>query len=189
MRRQLRPALVAILVFTTLVGLVYPVVVTGIAQVAFGERADGSPLRVEGEVVGSSLLAQPFDGPRWFQPRPSAIDHDATTSWGRNLGPTNPELLGAVAAATDAYRLANRLPTGTAVPIDAVTASASGLDPHISPRNARLQAPRVADERGLPVDVVLALVDDHTEGRTLRVLGEPRVNVVTLNAALTTLSG
>lgn len=189
MGRQLRPAVAALAVFTVLLGVVYPLVVTGIAQVAFPDQADGSPVRVDGRVVGSSLLAQPFDGPGWFRPRPSGVDHDATSSGGRNLGPTNPQLLARMSGAADAYRRDNALPVGAPVPIDAVTASGSGLDPHISPRNARLQAARVAQERGLPVEQVLALVDRHTEGRTLRALGQPRVNVVTLNAELATVTG
>lgn len=184
MLRQLRPAVVVLAVFTVVTGLAYPLLVTGIAQVAFADAADGSEIVIDGEVVGSELVAQPFEGEEWFQPRPSAAGYSAAASSGSNLGPTNPELLAEIATRTDDYRERNDLDPGMPVPIDAVTASGSGLDPHISVRNARLQAPRVADVRGLDVDVVLDLVEDHVERRTLGVLGEARVNVVSLNAAL-----
>ena len=188
MLRQLRPALVAIALFTALTGIVYPLFVTGIAQVAFADAADGSEVVVDGRVVGSSLVAQPFDGDQWFHPRPSAVDHDAAASGGANLGPTNPELLAQIDAFADEYRRRNQLAAGTPVPIDAVTMSGSGLDPHISPRNARLQAARVARARGLGREDVLALVAGHTESRTAGILGEPRVNVVDLNATLERLA-
>lgn len=188
MLRQLRPALVAVAIFTALTGLAYPLAVTGIAQAAFGPQADGSRVEVDGEVVGSSLVAQPFEGDEWFHPRPSAVDHDARSSGGSNLGPSNPELLERIEAWADEYRDRNDLAAGTPIPIDAVTMSGSGLDPHISPRNARLQAPRVAAARGLGDDQVLALVEDHTERRTLGFLGEPRVNVVSLNVSLERLA-
>ncbi len=187
MRRQLVPALRILAVLTVLCGLLYPLLVTGVAQAAFGDRADGSLVRnAQGEVVGSSLLGQAFDGDEWFQPRPSAAGdgYDGSSSGSSNLGPTNPELLDAVAERVAAYRTANDLAPDAEVPVDAVTASGSGLDPHISLANARLQAPRVAEARGLPLDDVLALVDEHTDGRSLGFLGEPGVNVVTLNLAL-----
>lgn len=187
MRRQLVPALRILAVLTVLCGLLYPLVVTGIAQAAFGDRADGSLVRdADGEVVGSSLLGQAFDDDEWFQPRPSAAGdgYDGASSSSSNLGPTNPELLDAVAERVAAYRKANGLAPDAEVPVDAVTSSGSGLDPHISVANALLQAPRVAEARGLPLDEVLALVDDHTDGRSLGFLGEPGVNVVTLNLAL-----
>lgn len=184
MVRQIRPALVMLVLFTALTGLAYPLMVTGIAQVAFGQRADGSTLEIDGEVVGSSLVAQPFDGDEWFHPRPSAVGHDARGSGGSNLGPSNPELLDQMETWADGYRDTNDLPDGVPVPIDAVTMSGSGLDPHISPRNAHLQAPRVAAARGLGPDEVQALVEEHTERRTLGFLGEARVNVVALNVAL-----
>lgn len=188
MFRQLRPALVAVALFTVLTGVAYPLFVTGIAQVAFDQSADGSEIVIDGRVVGSSLVAQPFDGDEWFHPRPSAVDHDASSSGGANLGPSNPELLAQIEAWADEYRQRNQLPEGTPVPVDAVTMSGSGLDPHISPRNARLQAPRVADARGLGTDEVLALLAEHTASRTAGFLGEPRVNVVDLNAALERLA-
>lgn len=189
MLRQLRPALVALALFTVLTGVAYPLLVTGIAQVAFGRQADGSHLVVDGEVRGSELIAQPFEGDEWFQPRPSAVDHSAAGSGGSNLGPTNPDLLAAIDERARTYRERNGLGEDAPVPIDAVTASGSGLDPHISPRNARLQATRVAAVRDVPVEDVLALVERHTEGRSAAVLGEPRVNVVTLNAGLLRLPG
>lgn len=188
MLRQLRPAVVALALLTVLTGIAYPLAITGVAQVAFDDHADGSEIVVGGEVVGSSLLAQPFAGDEWFQPRPSAVGHDATSSGGANLGPTNPELLDQIEQRAEDYRRRNRLAAGTPVPIDAVTASGSGLDPHISPRNARLQAERVSDARGMHVADVLDLVEEHTEGRTAGFLGEPRVNVVALNVALAGLA-
>lgn len=188
MLRQLRPALVTLVLFTALTGLVYPLAVTGIAQTAFPSEADGSEITLDGEVVGSALIAQPFSGEEWFHPRPSAAGYDASASSGSNLGPTNPALLAAIADRADRYRDDNDVPAGTPVPIDAVTASGSGLDPHISPRNGRLQAARVAAARGMGVEEVLALIEAHTESRTLGVLGESRVNVVTLNADLAQLA-
>lgn len=188
MLRQLRPALVAVVVFTVLTGIAYPLTVTGVAQVAFPGPADGSEIELGGAVVGSKLVAQPFEGTEWFHPRPSAIGHDARTTGGSNLGPTNAALLDQIEASADRYRQRNDLADGARVPVDAVTMSGSGVDPHISPRNARLQAPRVADARGLDVREVLALIDEHTERRTLRILGEPRVNVVALNVALARLA-
>ncbi len=182
MRRQLLPALVAFLALTVLTGVVYPLAVTGVAQVAFPSRADGSLVERDGRVVGSRLIGQGFDGAEYFQPRPSAAGdgYDAMSSSASNLGPTNQDLLDAVEERRAAYREAN----AADAPVDALTASGSGLDPHISPANARLQAPRVADARGLPVDDVLALVEDHTDGRSLGFLGEPGVNVLELNLAL-----
>lgn len=189
--RQMRPAVVAIVVFTVGLGVVYPLVVTAVGQTAFSDRADGSLVRRDGEVVGSELLGQSFESPEYFHPRPSAAGdgYDAAASGGSNLGPTNTELLDVVAARAAAYRAENGLDAAAPVPVDAVTASASGLDPHISVANARLQSPRVAAVRGLSVDVVLALVEAHTEGRALGVLGEPGVNVLLLNLALDDLPG
>ena len=187
MRRQLLPALKALAVFTVLVGLAYPLAMTGLAQLAFGEKANGSLVRDgDGAVVGSALLGQSFEDPGHFHPRPSAAGdgYDATSSGASNLGPTNPELVELVTKRSAAYRRANGLPAGADVPVDAVTASASGLDPHISVANARLQAPRVARERGLPLPTVLGLVDDHTERRSLGFLGEEGVDVLVLNLAV-----
>lgn len=184
--RQLRPALVAVVLFTALCGLAYPLLVTGVAQVAWGDNADGSLIERDGAVVGSALIGQPFTSPQYFHPRPSAAGdgYDGAASSGSNLGPTNPDFLATVAERVAAYRAENGLADTELVPVDAVTASGSGLDPHISVRNARLQAPRVAAERGLEVDEVLAAIDEHTTQRPLAILGDPGVNVLELNLAL-----
>jgi K+-transporting ATPase ATPase C chain len=185
-RRQLVPALVAFLVLTLLTGVAYPLAVTGIAQVAFPGRADGSLVERDGVVVGSRLIGQQFAGARWFHPRPSAAGdgYDAMASSASNLGPTNPVLLDDVRRRAAAYRRENGLPPGAPVPQDAVTSSGSGLDPEISVANARIQAARVARARGLPLANVLALVAQHTDGRALGFLGEPGVNVLELDLAL-----
>jgi potassium-transporting ATPase KdpC subunit len=185
-RRQLVPAVVAFAVFTVLTGIAYPLAVTGVAQVAFPGQADGSLVERDGVVVGSRLIGQSFTGPRYFHPRPSAAGdgYDAMSSSASNLGPTNEDLLSSVQERVAAYRSENGLSADQKVPVDAVTASGSGLDPHISAANARLQAARVAQERGVPLDDVLSLVDEHTEERSLGFLGEPGVNVLELNLAL-----
>ena len=184
MRSQLLAAVRVVAVLTVLLGVLYPLAVTAVAQVAFDHEADGSLVEHDGRVVGSSLLGQGFTEPRYFHSRPSAIDQTLVVSGASNLGPTNPELLARIEDAGVAYREQNGLDADATVPIDAVTTSGSGFDPHISVANARLQAPRVADERGLAVDEVLDLVDEHTEGRSLGFLGEPGLNVLTLNLAL-----
>jgi K+-transporting ATPase ATPase C chain len=191
MRRQLFPAFMMMVVFTVITGLAYPLAVTGIAQGLFNDNADGSQVEnTDGEVVGSSLIGQSFGEPEYFHPRPSAAGdgYDGSASSGSNLGPTNDDLLSDVEERADAYRDENVLDADVEVPVDAVTASASGLDPNISVANARLQAPRVAEERGLDLDTVLKLVDDHTSGRDLGFLGEKRVNVLELNLALDEVS-
>jgi K+-transporting ATPase ATPase C chain len=189
--RQLRPALLVAIAVSVIFGLAYPLIVTAIGQVAFNDNADGSLIEVDGVVVGSELLGQAFNSPAYFQSRPSAAGtgYDGSASSGSNLGPTNPELLTSVEERVAAYRQANGLSSDDAVPVDAVTASGSGLDPAISVANARLQANRVAAERGLDPADVLALIDDHTIDRTVFVLGEPAVQVVALNLALDALSG
>jgi K+-transporting ATPase ATPase C chain len=187
MRRQLLPALLAVLVFTLLTGIVFPLAVTAVAQVGFGDRADGSLIERDGVVVGSELLGQNFASDVYFWPRPSAAGadgYDGAASGGSNLGPTNEDYLAEVEQRVADYREVNGLSDDVAVPVDAVTASASGLDPHISVANARLQASRVADARGLPVEEVLALVDDHTDDPALGFLGDRAVNVLELNLAL-----
>lgn len=185
-RRQLIPAIVAFLAFTVLVGLLYPLAITGIAQVAFPSQADGSLVKQEGKVVGSSLIGQNFSGPQYFHPRPSSAGdgYDAMSSSASNLGPSNPELLREVRKRLRLYRVENGLPPSQEVPADAVTGSGSGLDPMISPENARLQAQRVANARGMTLDQVMALVRAKTTGRSLGFLGEPGVNVVELNLTL-----
>lgn len=188
--RQLRPALVSVFVFTVLLGFVYPLVATAIGQVAFNHQVNGSLIERNGKVVGSELIGQTFTSPQYFHSRPSAAGagYDGSASSGSNLGPLNPDLLAAVADRVAAYREENGLGADVAVPVDAVTASASGLDPHISIANARLQAPRVARERGLDLALVLGLVDKNTDGRSLGLLGEPGVNVLMLNLALEDVS-
>ena len=185
-RRQLVPALVAFLVLTLLTGVAYPLAVTGIAQLAFPGRANGSLVERNGVVVGPSLIGQPFTGPRWFHPRPSAAGdgYDAMASSASNQGPTNPTLLRDVRSRADAYRHENGLAADAPVPPDAVTSSGSGLDPDISVANARIQAARVARARGLALAQVLELVAAHTDGRSLGFLGEPGVNVAELDLAL-----
>jgi K+-transporting ATPase ATPase C chain len=186
MRRQLLPALLVFLALTVVTGVVYPLVLTGVAQVAFPGRADGSLIERDGVVVGSRLLGQGFAAARYFQPRPSAAGdgYDGAASSASNLGPTNEDLLSAIRERVAAYRELNGLAPEDDVPVDAVTASGSGLDPHISPENARLQARRVAEARGIPVERVLDLAEEHTDGRSLGFLGEPGVNVLELNLAL-----
>lgn len=188
--RQLRPALISVVVFTILLGVAYPLVSTLIGQVAFSDKANGSLIHRDGKVVGSELIGQTFTAPEYFHSRPSAAGggYDGSASSGSNLGPLNPDFLASVAERVAAYREENGLSADVQVPVDAVTASGSGLDPHISIANARLQAARVADARGLTLDVVMGLIDDNTDGRSLGVLGEPGVNVVMLNLALDDLA-
>jgi K+-transporting ATPase ATPase C chain len=192
MRRQLLTGLLMTITMIVLVGLVYPFAMTGAAQVLFHDRANGSLVKVDGKVVGSSLIGQNFvlqDGspdPKYFQPRPSAAGdgYDAMSSGGTNDGPSSQTLLDDVSRRVKDYRTFNGLPARTEVPVDAVTASASGLDPDISVANARLQAARVAKTRNLSVDQVLDLVEQHTDDRPLGFLGEETVNVLDLNLAL-----
>jgi len=185
--RQILPALLMMVVFTVGLGLLYPLAVTGIAQATMSEKADGSLVELDGKVVGSSLIGQNFAAPEYFHPRPSgagADGYDGLSSAGSNLGPSNEDLLTAVSERVAAYRDENGLSDDVKVPVDAVTASGSGLDPHISVANATLQAPRVAEERGLSEATVLGLVDANTDGRALGFLGQPGVNVLQLNIAL-----
>jgi potassium-transporting ATPase KdpC subunit len=186
MRAHVRAAIVSLIAFTVVTGIVYPLIVTGIAQVIFPSQANGSLIVKDGKLVGSSLIGQPFDDPKYFWARPSATSpfpDNAGASSGSNLSPTNPALVKAVQDRVDALRAAD--PGNTAaVPVDLVTASGSGLDPHISPAAALYQVSRVARERKLSPDAVRALVERHVEGRFLGLLGEPRVNVLALNLAL-----
>src|SRR6266850_1550292 len=181
-----RAAIVSLAFFTVLTGLLYPLIVTAIAQAAFPRQANGSLIVKDGKTVGSTLIGQPFDDPKYFWGRPSATSpfgYNAAASSGSNLSPTNPDLVKAVQGRVEALRAAD--PGNTApVPVDLVTASGSGLDPHISPAAALYQATRVARERKFSPETVRTLVERHTEGRFWGLLGEPRVNVLTLNLAL-----
>ena len=186
MRTQLRPALVSLAALTLITGLLYPLVVTGVAQVLFPRQTNGSLMLIDGKPVGSSLIGQPFDAPKYFWGRPSATSpfhYNAAASSGSNLSPTNDVLIKAVQTRIDALKTAdpdNPLP----LPVDLVTASGSGLDPHISPASAAYQVRRVARVRGMEEAVVRQLISQYTEGRQLGILGEPRVNVLALNLAM-----
>jgi K+-transporting ATPase ATPase C chain len=182
---QLRSAVILFLLLTVLTGVAYPLAVWAIAQAAFPHQANGSVILRDGKAVGSVLIGQFFDKPGYFWGRPSATDppYNSGSSSGSNLGPTNPELLKAVKERVEAIRQAHRDQTGL-VPADLVTASGSGLDPHISPAAAEFQVPRVAKERGIDPAQVRELVTRYSEGRTFGVLGESRVNVLKLNLAL-----
>ena len=183
---ELRASIVATLLLAVLCCGIYPVLVWAIGQGVFPHQANGSLIQLDGKVAGSSLLAQGFTAPNYFHPRPSAAGqgYDAVSSGGTNLGPTSKKLIEDVKQRVADYRTENGLPPDARVPADAVTSSASGLDPHISVRNAMLQATRVAKARGIGEKDVMAKVEANTEGRTLGFLGEPRVNVLTLNLSL-----
>ena len=191
MSAQIRPAILLLILFTILTGLVYPAVVTGIAQLAMPGKANGSLIESGSKPIGSELIGQPFSDPRHFWSRPSATSpypYNASSSSGSNQGPTNPALIDAVKDRVKALRDAD--PGNSApVPVDLVTTSGSGLDPHISPAAAEYQVSRVAKARGLAADRVRALVARYTGGRQLGFLGEPVVNVLQLNLALDKLGG
>ena len=203
MLRQLRPAMLSVLMFMALLGFVFPLVITAVSQLAFHRQANGSLIERDGKVVGSELIGQSFTAPGYFHPRPSAAGsgYDAARSGGTNLGPTSDKLINGIHKKLPngkddpgnfdgikdlaaAYRKENGLPDDAPVPADAVTRSASGLDPHISPANADAQVARVANARGLPEAAVRRLVSRCTQGRQFGFLGEPRVNVLLLNLAL-----
>ena len=188
--RQLRPALLVLVIMTALTGVIYPLAVTGVAQAAFKDKANGSLIRKDGKIVGSSLIGQTFADAKYFHSRPSAAGagYDGTASSGSNLGPTNPALLDAVKQRVATYRAENGLSADVPVPADAVTASGSGLDPQISVANARLQAARVAKARGLTPDAVTKTINANTSARPLGVLGDPGVNVLLLNLSLDRLA-
>ena len=186
MFQQLRPVLMVFLLLTVVTGIVYPLLVTGVARLAFPEKANGSLIRREGGYAGSELIGQPFDDPKYFWGRPSAtpdFPYNSASSSGSNLGPSNRSLVEAVKARVEAFQKADP-GNHSSIPIDLVTSSGSGLDPHISPAAALFQAPRVARVRGLSEDQVRRLVDEFTEPRQWGFLGEPRVNVLKLNLAL-----
>ncbi len=196
MSSQIRPALISLLLLTLLTGIAYPLLVTGLAQVVFPQQANGSLIVNDGQVVGSALIGQAFDDPKYFWGRLSATGtysynafnaENLTASSGSNYGPLNPALIAAVQGRIAALKAAD--PTNTQpIPVDLVTASASGLDPHISPAAAAYQLDRVARARGLDPAMVQQLIDQHTQGRDLGLLGEPRVNVLELNLALDALA-
>lgn len=186
MLKELRPALMLLVVMTVLTGFVYPLAVTGVAQLVFPWQSAGSLIERDGRVVGSALIAQNFTSPGYFHPRPSAAGaegYDAASSGASNLGPTSKQLADVVAARVAALRAENPDAQGP-IPADLVTASGGGLDPHVSPAAAAYQVPRVAKARGLSEDAVRDLVAAHTEGRQWGVFGEARVNVLALNMAL-----
>ena len=194
---QLRPAILSVLVLTLLTGILFPLLLFLVGQPLFPRQASGSVLTRGGVIVGSLLIGQPFTQPEYFHSRPSAAGsgYDATASGGTNLGPDNPKLLQGAADFAGIRQLAGQyrqdcgLPPGAPIPIDAVTRSASGLDPHITPANAGLQISRVARARGLTEEALRRLVADHTQGRQLGFLGSPRVSVLDLNLALDRLAG
>jgi K+-transporting ATPase ATPase C chain len=183
MKEQLRPAITLLALLTIITGVIYPLTVTGLAQALFPHQANGSLIVMDGKTYGSELIGQQFDDPKYFWGRPSAAGYNAAASSGSNLGPMNPSLKEVVQARIDALHAAdsnNSLP----IPVDLVTASASGLDPHISVASASYQVFRIATARGLSEAEVSSLVEEYTEGRQFGVFGEPRVNVLLLNLAL-----
>ena len=191
LRKQLYPAVMMTLVLCVITGFLYPGAVTALAQLLFPRQANGSLVTVNGRVVGSALIGQPFTRPEYFHPRPSAAGrgYDATASAGSNAGPTDARLADTLIAARVDSAVALDGATKGHVPSDMVTASASGLDPHVSPANARLQVARVARARGVDAAAVRRIVDAHTEGRQFGLFGEPRVNVLLLNVALDSALG
>ncbi len=189
LRKDLITATIAIVLFTLVLGLAYPLLTTGVSQVLFPSASNGSKIELDGELVGSKLIGQDFRGlPRYFQGRPSVTEYSADVTYFNNLGPNNKELSEFFEEELKTYLARERRYdpglTAAEVPVDAVTTSASGVDPHISEANARIQAHRVAAVRDLPLDRVLDLIDEHTDGRFLGLFGEPGVNVLQLNLSI-----
>lgn len=189
--KEVKAAILTTVVLAVLLCGIYPAIVWGIAQIGFYSRANGSIVTRDGQVLGSRLIAQGFSGPQYFHPRPSAAGegYDATNSGGSNLGPLSQKLMDQVKKRVTAYRTENGIALSVKIPADAITASASGLDPHISLANAKMQSARVARERGLSEDMVQSLIRIHTDGPDLGFLGEPGVNVFELNLALDASKG
>jgi potassium-transporting ATPase KdpC subunit len=188
MKKNLLTAVLMTVVTTVLLGLIYPLLVTGVAQFLFPEKANGQLIRRNGTLIASHIIAQPFAGAGYFHPRPSAAGangYDASNSGGSNLGPTNQKLIDRVTADVASAQAEN---PGKPIPVDMITTSASGFDPHITPAAAEFQIPRVAKARGVSEDAVRQLVQRSTEGRQWGFLGEPRVNVLELNLALDSVS-
>jgi len=186
LREQFRPAVISVISLTLLTGCIFPLALFVLGRLFFPDQAAGSLVTRGGVVIGSQLIGQDFSRPEYFHSRPSAAGtgYDGTSSGGANFGPFNPKLIDDMRKLTEAYRSDNGLPKDAAVPVDAVTRSGSGLDPHISPPNAALQVRRVARARGLTEEAVRRLVADHTQTRQFRFLGSPRVSVLDLNLAL-----
>jgi K+-transporting ATPase ATPase C chain len=180
LREQLRPAIALFIAFTLITGILYPLVVTGISQLLFPYQANGSLIERDGQIIGSDLIAQSFSNPEYFWSRPSAVNYDAAASGGSNLGPGSKVLLGDIESRSELLQA----DASNLVPVDLVTASASGLDPHITPASAYYQAARVAAARGIPIETVEQLIADHIEEPSFGILGETRVNVLGLNLAL-----
>lgn len=191
MRKQLLSSVLMFLAMTLAVGVVYPLVITAISATAFADQAEGSLMYKDGNLVGSLLVGQNFTAKEYLHPRPSAAGtdgYDAEASGASNLGPTNPDFLSTVADRVAKYRAENGLSDQTRIPVDAVTASGSGLDPHISVANAHLQASRIATARGLERSQVTSIINAHVDGRSLGILGEDGVNVLEVNLALDAMS-
>jgi K+-transporting ATPase ATPase C chain len=187
MYKQLRPAVISLLILILFTGIIYPLAVTGLAQLIFPFQANGSLVMVDDEVVGSALIGQSFDAPQYFWPRPSAVDYDPLPSSGSNLGQTSRVLAEQVQQREQELRSLYNLPADANLPADLLFASGSGLDPHVSPAAAQLQISRVAQARGLTEAQVAALVEQYTEPAQIGLLGEPRVNILLLNLALDAL--
>ncbi len=185
MIRTLKPSIIILAIFTLLLGVVYPCFMWGIGHLFFHKNVEGSLLySSDGKILGSTLIGQNFQKSSYFHPRPSHAHFDAANSSASNLGPTSQKLIDRLTQRTIEYRKINGLSDTASIPSDAVTESASGLDPHISPQNAKLQAHRIADARNIPLETLYQIIDDHTEEKILGIFGEQRINVTLLNRAL-----